>query len=134
MLRFLAQTILTIIGNAIGLIVARLVLSDFSLSTSGFIVSVLFFTAAQILLSPFIFKVAVKYVPALRGGIALVSTFVVLVLTGIFTSGLSVNSVSAWIAAPFIIWVCTVIAGVLLPLVMFKKVLAEKRLNNSAGG
>ena len=127
MLRFLAQTVLTILGNALGLIVASVLLGGFSLSFGGFVVSVLFFTLSQIILSPFIFKMAVQYVPALRGGIALVTTFVVLLLTVWLTNGVSIRGATAWVVAPFIIWVCTVLAGVLLPLVLFKKVLAKKR-------
>lgn len=126
-MRFLAQTALTIIGNAIGLIVVSLILKDFAITGFGFTMSVLFFTAAQIIFSPFILKMAIQYIPALRGGIALVTTFIVLVLTQVFTSGLAISGVVTWIIAPLIIWVCTVLAGVLLPLILFKKALARKK-------
>ena len=61
MLRFLAQSALTLLGNALGLLITSILLPDFSISGFGFLVSVGFFTLAHILLSPFVFKIAVKY-------------------------------------------------------------------------
>ena len=78
---------------------------------------------ANVVLSPFVMKVALKYLPALRGGIALVATFVALLVTVLFTNGLTVASVSTWVLAPFIIWAVTVVAGVVLPMLLFKKAL-----------
>jgi putative membrane protein len=127
MLRFIAQTVLTILGNAAGLIMAAFILPDFHITGLGFALSVLFFTIAQIILAPFVFKMAIKYVPALRGGIALVTTFVVLFLTSLFTDGLHINGIVTWCVAPLVVWLCTVIAGILLPLVLFKKVLAKAK-------
>ena len=69
---------------------------------------------------------AIKYLPAIRGGIALVTTFIVLVLTAIFTDGLVIAGVVTWVIAPLIIWVCTVLAGIFLPMILFKKVLSRK--------
>lgn len=126
MIRFLAHTALTLLGNAIGLLAATLLLPDFSITGFGFLVSVGFFTATHVLLSPFVMKMAIKYVPAFRGGIALITTLVALILTAIFTDGLQINGIVTWFIAPLIIWFITVLAGVLLPLVLFKKVLAKK--------
>jgi hypothetical protein len=126
MVRFFAQTLLTIIGNAIGLIAAALILPDFRLDGFGFVVSVLFFTVAYILLLPFILKMAVQYAPAFRGGIALVATFAVLVLTTIFTNGVQINSITTWVIAPLIMWFVTVLSGIILPMFLFKKILAKK--------
>lgn len=85
-----------------------------------------FFTIAYILLSPFILKMAIQYAPAFRGGIALVSTVAVLGITAIFTNGLHINGLVTWVIAPLIIWLATVLAGIILPLFLFKKVLGRK--------
>jgi hypothetical protein len=121
------QTVLLICGNALGLLAAALLVTDFRIDAVGFIVSVLFFTLMQVLLAPFVLKMAIKYAPAFRGGIALVTTFVVLLLTVAFTSGLQISSLVAWIIAPLIIWLVSVLAGILLPMVLFKKALAQQR-------
>lgn len=131
MIRLLAQTALTLIGNALGLIAAAIVLPDFRINGFGFTVSIIFFTVAQIILAPFVLKLAIKHAPAFRGGIALVTTFVVLILTTLLTDGLRVNGIATWVAAPLIIWLATVIAGILLPMVIFKKAVANSRDNQS---
>jgi len=123
MLRFLAITILTLLGNALGLLVASWVVDGFNLTAAGFVWSVMFFTVAQLILTPFVLSMSVRYVPALRGGIALVTVFVVLWLTTLFTEGLTITSVSAWILAPLIIWLVSVLSGIILPLFLFKKTL-----------
>lgn len=125
MIRLLAQIALTLIGNAIGLITAALVLPDFRISGFGFTVSIIFFTVVQVILAPFVLKLAIKHAPAFRGGIALVTTFIVLLLTTWLTDGLRVNGIATWIAAPLIIWLATVIAGILLPMLIFKKAISK---------
>ena len=127
MFRFIATITLTLLGNALGLLVAAGVLADFHLSVIGFIWSVVFFTLSQIILAPFILKMAIDYVPAFRGGVALVTILVVLILTVWFTGGVSISGVTAWVLAPLIIWLTTILAGVLLPLFLFKKTLGRAK-------
>ena len=125
MIRLLILSLLTLLGNAIGLIVASILLSGFHIQPLGFIVSALFFTGIEILLKPFILKMSIKYIPALRGGIALVTTFVGLLLTTLFTNGLRIDDVTTWIAAPLIIWLAVVLAGIMLPMFLFKQALSD---------
>lgn len=133
MMRFIASTALKLLGNAAGLIIASLLLPNFHLHPLGFIVSVIFFTGVEVLLEPFIIKMALRYVPALRGGIALVTTLIGLLLTAIFTNGLTINGLQTWIIAPLIIWLSVVVAAIVLPMFLFKKTLQavkEKRSEN----
>ena len=132
MLRFLASTALHLLGNAVGLLVASLVLDGFQLQPLGFIFSVVFFTAVEVLLGPFVLKMAIMHMPALRGGIALVTTFVGLFLTTLFTGGLRIEGVTTWVLAPLIVWVSVLLAAILLPMVLFKKVLAERSEQRTA--
>jgi len=127
MKRFLISSLLTLLGNALGLIIAAILLPGFHIQILGFIVSVLFFTGVEILLQPFIFKMSRKYVPALSGGIALVTSFAGLVLTSLFTNGLVIDDVTTWIIAPLIVWLAAVLAGVALPMFLFKKTLEQIR-------
>jgi len=125
MVRFLILSLLTLLGNAVGLIVASILLSGFHIQPLGFIVSALFFTGIEILLKPFILKMSIKYIPALRGGIALVTTFAGLLLTTLFTNGLRIDDITTWIAAPLIIWLAVVLAGIMLPMFLFKQALSD---------
>lgn len=130
MIRFIATAVITLLANALGLIIASLLLDGFSVEPIGFVVSVIFFTGVEVLLEPFIVKMAIRYLPALRGGIALVTTLVGLLLTSIFTDGLQIQGFSTWVLAPLIIWLTVLLAGILLPLVIFKKTMQKVKQNS----
>lgn len=132
MVRFLASIVITLIANAVGLFVASLLLDGFQIQPIGFLFSVVFFTVVEVLFEPFIVKMAIQYLPALRGGIALVTTLLGLFLTTLFTDGLQIDGLGAWILAPLVIWLAVLLANVLLPLVLFKKVLQNARDNNES--
>ena len=63
-------------ANAIGLFVAALVLPDMTIDGVSFVVAVVIFTVIEVILDPLITKVAVEKAPALRGGVALITTLV----------------------------------------------------------
>lgn len=132
MLRFLATTVLTLIGNGLGLLIASWLLPGFGISYVGFIWSIVFFAIAQLILAPFVISMSIRYLPALHGGIALVTTFVVLLLTTMFTGGVTIDGVTTWVLAPLIIWIASVDAGVLLPLFLFKKAPGNVKEKRSA--
>ena len=127
MIRFLASVALHLLANAAGLLIASLVLPGFHIEVLGFVVSVLLFTAVEVLLGPFVLKMAVQYAPALRGGIALVTTFLGLLVTTWLTDGLRIEGITTWVLAPLIVWLCVLLAAILLPMVLFQNVLAEAR-------
>lgn len=131
MIRFLARSVLTLLANAVGLALAALLLPGFHINLFGFVVSALFFTGVEILLEPFVLKMALKYLPALRGGIALVTTLAGLVLTATFTSGIRIDNLATWIMAPLIVWLSVVLANVVLPMFLFKSVLQDVRDNKT---
>lgn len=127
MLRFLAQTVLSLLANAIGLFVANSLLDGFSINGLSFVIAVAIFTFSTAILGPFVLKVALKNAPYLVGGIALVTTAIGLVLTNIFSSGISINGLSTWFVATFVVWLFSVIANVVLPLFIFKQLLAARQ-------
>ena len=132
MIKFIARAVLVLLANATGIILATVLLSGFSVHLSGFITSVVFFTIFELLFEPFIVKMAVRYLPALRGGIALVTTFVGLLLTSLFTSGLEIQGLSTWLLASLIIWITVVIMGVVLPMFLFRNILQTAKSSRSS--
>lgn len=132
MIKFIARAVLVLLANAAGIILATVLLSGFSIYLSGFITSVVFFTIFELLFEPFIVKMAVRYLPALRGGIALVTTFVGLLLTSLFTSGLEIQGLSTWLLASLIIWITVVIMGVVLPMFLFRNILQTAKSSRSS--
>ena len=125
MARFLARTVVELVASAIGLIVAAWLLQGVTLSASGFLIAVAVFTVAKIIVGPLVFKLSFKYARALTGGIALVTTFIGLLVTTWLTSGLTITGAGSWVMATIVVWVFTVIAILVLPLVIFKKLLAS---------
>lgn len=123
MLRFLAQTTLSVLANAVGLIIASILLDGFSIDGTAFIIAVLVFTVSSALLGPFIAKQAMRNMPYLMGGIALVTTLVSLVVTDFVSRGISIDGLTTWALATFVVWLFTVLASILLPLFLFKKTL-----------
>lgn len=125
MLRILARLILSILANAVGLLAASMLLDDFTINLSSFVVAVLVFSAATTVLGPLIIKITVTGAPYLMGGIALITTIIGLIITDVFTDGLSITGVSTWIIAALVIWMFSILANLLLPLVIFKRLLGR---------
>jgi hypothetical protein len=123
--RFLAVTALALIGSAIGLIIADVLLDDMSLSASAFILDVVIFTVAFVVLHPLVMKIALTHSSALIGGSALIATLFALIVTDVLSDGLSISGFGTWVLATIIVWVASLLAGVLLPMVLFKKALGR---------
>ncbi len=127
MVRTLIKVALAIAGNAIGLVVAAWLLDDMSLDAAGFIVAVLIFTVAEVVLQPLIRKIAVKNAEALQGGTALVTTFLALLITELVADGLEIEGAVTWLLATLIVWLITMLAGVILVKIFLKDVAEERR-------
>jgi putative membrane protein len=127
MVRSLIKVALAIAGNALGLLIADVLLDRMSLSASGFIVAVLVFTVIEVIAQPLVTKLARSRAEALEGGSALVSTLVALVLTALITDGLDISGIGTWLLATIIVWIVTLLAGVILPIFFLKDADSDKR-------
>jgi hypothetical protein len=126
MVRLIALTVVELAANAIGLLVAKWLVPGFVITSTGFVWVIVIFTTARFVLAPLIFKLSFKYIRAVTGGIALVTTFVGLLVTTWLTDGLRITGFSAWVTSTLVVWVFGVIAIVVLPLFLFKKALAQR--------
>lgn len=127
MIRLIASLVLTLMANTIGLIIASVILSGFEINGVAFVAAVLIFTITEVVAGPLITKMAMQNVPSLLGGIALVTTLVGLIVTDIFSDGLTITGLNTWILATLIVWLCSLIANLILPLVIFKKALNKNK-------
>ncbi len=127
MIRLVATAVVSLIADAIGLIVAAQVLDDMSLSAGGFALALVLFAVAGLLVQPLLRQVAVRNAPALLGSTALVATLVSLIVTALVGDGLQISGALTWVLATVIMWVVALVARLLLPLVIFKQVLATQR-------
>jgi hypothetical protein len=128
-LRFIARTIIALIANAFGLIVAAWILDDMTLSASGFLLEVAIFTGVVVIIQPFIAKSAMRNSSSLMGASAVLAAFVGLIVTVWLSDGLRITGTTTWLLATMIVWLASLLAGVLLPMLMFKKWLAQSNAN-----
>ncbi len=127
MLRFLASVVLHLLANAVGVALAAWLLDGFSVTTAAFVWVVILFTVIEVVLDPLVLKISLQYAPALRGGVALVSTLVGLIVTTLISDGLVIEGLTAWVVGTLIVWLGGVLAALLLPLFIFKSVREQRK-------
>jgi hypothetical protein len=79
------------------------------------------------LLQPFLVVQVRRGFPAAVGGVALIATFVSLVITVAVSDGIAISGVVTWIAATFIVWLASLLAIFILPFLGLKKYLEDRR-------
>ncbi|MEI8051885.1 MAG: phage holin family protein [Actinomycetes bacterium] len=126
MLRLLASALVRLVANAVGLVIAALVLDGVSITGLSFLIAVGVFSAIQVVTAPLLRDIALRRVPALMGSVALVTTFIGLVATSLLTSGLSISGVTSWVLATIIVWLVSLVAVLVLPLLIFRRVLKDE--------
>lgn len=127
MVVWLIRTLLHLLANAVGLIVADALLSGFSLTITSLVVVTVIFTLVEAVAGPLLVSISIKNVPALTGGISLVTTFVGLLITNYFSDGIEISGFSTWLLASLIVWGAALLAGAILPLFLFKKTLEARK-------
>ena len=127
MLRLLAAVALRLLANAAGLLIAAAVLDGFTVTAAAFVWVVVLFTLIEVVLDPLVLKISIQYAPVLRGGVALVTTLVGLIVVTIVSDGLQISGMTAWVVGTLIVWLGGVLAALILPLFLFKKAMSQRR-------
>jgi uncharacterized membrane protein YvlD (DUF360 family) len=126
-IRLIVRTLVALVANAVGLIVAAAVLDDMELDVSGFIVAVVVFTIVFALLQPFFVAQLRGAGSAALGGVALIATLASLIITDLLSDGFTIDGVVTWLLAAVIVWAAAVLAAFILPFLGLKKYLEERR-------
>ena len=121
MIRLILSFGIQLLANALGLIVAASILDDMTITGAAFVIAVLVFTVVYMLAQPFLTQIAVTKASALRGGVALLATFIGLLITSLISDGLSIDGGATWIEATVIVWIVSLIGVLILPAVLIKK-------------
>lgn len=127
MVRMLITAAVQLLANAVGLLVAATVLDDMTVSGAAFVIAVALFTGVEVLVQPLLTKMAMKNIPALQGGTALVATLVGLIVTSVVSDGLEISGATTWVLATLIVWIASLLAAVILPLFLVKNAVSEQR-------
>jgi len=116
-----------LLANAVGLIVASLVLDGVGLNFSGFIVAVIIFTVTVALMTPFMTSQLRGRNSSALGGVALIATLISLIVTDLVSDGLEISGIGNWLAATVIVWAAALLAAFLLPFLGLRKFMEERR-------
>jgi uncharacterized membrane protein YvlD (DUF360 family) len=127
MIRLLVRTLVAVAANAVGLIVASIVLDGFSINVASFIVAVVIFTIVFAVLTPFLAVQLRRLGNGAIGATALIATLVSLLVTDLISDGFSISGVGTWIAAAVIVWLAALVATFVLPFLGLKKFLEDNR-------
>ncbi len=132
MIRLLISIVINLVANAVGLLIAVWVLKDMTAEPGPFLLAVGIFTVVAVIAGPLVVNIARKNAPALLGAIALVTTYVGLLVTDAVTDGFDIEGVTTWIAATVIVWLGALLAGFILPIILVKAGIANHKENNAA--
>ena len=127
MIRLIFRTLIALLGNAIGLLVAAALLDDMHVSAGSFVVALLIFSILVAVLQPFLAVQLRRLGNGAIGATALIATLVSLLLTDVLSDGLEIDGVGTWIAAAVIVWLAALVAAFVLPFLGLKKYLDERR-------
>ena len=120
MARSLIRIGLLLAGNAIGLLLAAIILDKMSIDGPAFIIAVVLFTVLTAVLEPFVSKHTEERSALLRSASALITTFLALLITVVVSDGLSIDGTLTWVLATVLAWLLTMIAGVILVKLLMK--------------
>ena len=126
-MRFLISTAAHLAGNAVGLLLATLLLDGFNIAPQAFVIVTVIFTAIEVVALPLITRLSMKNMPSLMGGVALVTTFVGLWITSLFVQGMTLGGLANWLAATLLVWIGALIAGIVLPIFVFKSLREDRK-------
>ena len=127
MIRLLLRTLIAVAANAVGLIVAAIVLDGFEINVTSFVVAVVIFTIVFAVLQPFLAVQLRRLGSGAIGATALIATLVSLIVTDLVSDGFSISGLWTWIVAPVIVWLVALVAAFVLPVLGLKKYLEERR-------
>ena len=116
---------LSLLGNALGLLIAATVLDDMEIEVAPFIFAVLIFSALSFILTPAIEKAGEKSVDGLQSLSALISTAIALWLTDLLSDGLKIAGIGTFLIATVLVWLSTVVIGVVLARFVLRRFLTD---------
>ena len=127
MIRFLIRIAVYFAAAAIGLIVAAAVFDGVRLDTLGFVIVAAIYAVVLGLLMPLFQQQAQRSRSSmLSGGVGLITTFVALAVTAFISDDLTIDGFGTWVGATVVVWLATLLASLLLPVLVVKHVVDER--------
>jgi hypothetical protein len=111
-----------LLGAAIGLIVAALVLEDMTLDGAAFLIAIVIFVVLTAVLEPLIEKIGDEHLSIVSVFSSLITTFLALLITELVSDGLDITGSMTWLLATLIVWASTALATLILLKIFIKNV------------
>ncbi len=127
MIRLLIRTLIALVANTVGLLVAAGLLDGMHVDFGSFVLAVIIFTVVFALMQPFLVSQFRRGNSAALGGVALIATLVALIVTDLVSDGFSIDGIGTWIAATVIVWLGALLAAFILPFLGLRKYMEERR-------
>ena len=121
-MRFLASIIVALVTSAIALLVAALLLDDFSISAGMFPVVVVVFAAILVVARAATETIVNKNAHVLSSFVGLIGAFIALLITDLVSDNLTIEGFGTWVAATVIVWLGMVLANLILARWLFRKI------------
>jgi uncharacterized membrane protein YvlD (DUF360 family) len=128
MIRFLIRLVIWFLAAFIGIIAADLILSGFSVSGwTSYVFVAAIYAVIQSLISPLMNQYTERNAKMFMGGVGIFSTLIALIITNLISGALTISGIGTWIAAAIIVWLFGALAAWILPFLLVKKVVNERR-------
>ncbi|CAN5576063.1 hypothetical protein BH23CHL5_BH23CHL5_03020 [soil metagenome] len=134
MIQLVIRAVVAVVANAIGLLAASALLDKFEVNGASFVIAVIIFSAATVILGPLVIKIALTSATYLMGGIALVTTLLGLIITNLLSDGFTITGITTWIFATLIVWIFSVISSLLVPWILVKAAITDSPGRPSSPG
>ena len=127
MIRFLIRLVVYFAAAAVGLIVAAAIFEGVRVDTLGFLIVAAIYAVVLGLLTPLFQQQAQRSRSSmLSGGVGLITTFVALAVTAVLSDDLQIDGFGTWVGATVVVWLATLLASLLLPVLVVKRVVDER--------
>jgi putative membrane protein len=121
MVRLLIRIAVSLAVSAIALLIAAVVLDDFTISWGAFIVLVVVFGLILFVTRAVLESVFRRDAGILSSLVGIIACFLALVITDAVSDGLDIEGVSTWVYATLIVWGGTILANLLFGRWLFRK-------------
>ena len=113
-MRLLASIVVSVVASAVALIVAAVLLDDFTLKATTFPIVAILFAAILLVARATTETVVDKHAHLLSSFVGLIGAYIALLVTDIVTDGLNIEGIRTWIIGTGIIWLGMILANLIL--------------------
>jgi len=103
------RVVLAAAANAVMLLIAAALFDKIEINAVTFLIAVAIFTVAALAVKPIAERLAGRYASGVTWVAGLVTTYLALLITDIFSSGLSIEGIGTWIMGTVVVWLGTLI-------------------------